>query len=59
MLAWFGTSMVKGFAITLALGIGVSMFSAITITRNLLRIVEPRIRNKWLMGGTNLPPEIK
>ncbi len=51
ILAWFGTSMVKGFAITLALGIGVSMFSAITITRNLLRVVEPRIRNKWLFGG--------
>lgn len=51
ILIWFGTSMVKGFAITLALGIGVSMFSAITITRNLLRLVEPRIKNKWLFNG--------
>lgn len=58
ILAWFGTSLVKGFAITLALGIGVSMFSAIAVTRTFLRAVEPRVKNKWLMGGTNLPPEI-
>ncbi len=51
ILAWFGTSLVKGFAITLALGIAVSMFSAITITRTFLRAVEPKIKNKWLMGG--------
>ena len=59
ILAWFGTSMVKGFAITLALGISVSMFSAIIITRNLLRLIEYRVKNKWLFGGNNLPPEIK
>lgn len=59
ILAWFGTSMVKGFAITLALGIGVSMFSAISITRNLLRLVEQRVKNKWLFGGNNLPPQVK
>lgn len=39
VLIWFGTSLVKGFAITLALGIFVSMFSAITITRTLLRLI--------------------
>lgn len=34
----FGTGPVKGFALTLAIGIIVSMFSAITVTRNLLKM---------------------
>ena len=33
ILFWFGTSLIKGFALTLGLGVIVSMFSAITITR--------------------------
>ncbi len=37
ILYWFGTGSVRGFAITLALGILLSMFTAITLTRNLLR----------------------
>jgi preprotein translocase subunit SecD len=32
----FGASLVKGFAVTLALGVGVSLFTAITVTRVLL-----------------------
>lgn len=35
-----GTGIVRGFALTLAIGIIISMFSAITVTRNLLRIFE-------------------
>ncbi len=35
----FGTGQVRGFAITLAVGIGVSMFTAITVTRTFLRFV--------------------
>jgi len=38
ILFWFGTSFVKGFALTLSLGILVSMFSAIFITKNMLRL---------------------
>ena len=34
----FGTGSIRGFALTLAIGILVSMFSAITITRTLLRV---------------------
>ncbi|PIR74868.1 MAG: protein translocase subunit SecD [Candidatus Magasanikbacteria bacterium CG10_big_fil_rev_8_21_14_0_10_47_10] len=41
LLIWFGSSFVQGFAATLAIGILVSMFSAITITRVLLRFVIP------------------
>ena len=39
MLILFGTSIVKGFAVTLAIGVAVSMFSAITATRALLHLV--------------------
>jgi preprotein translocase subunit SecD len=33
ILFWFGTSLIKGFALTLGMGVIISMFSAITITR--------------------------
>ncbi len=39
ILFWFGTGSVKGFAVALAVGIIVSMFTAIIVTRNLLRVV--------------------
>jgi preprotein translocase subunit SecD len=39
ILAYFGSSIVRGFAITLALGIVVSMFTAITVTRTFLRLL--------------------
>ena len=53
ILIWFSTSIVKGFAITLGLGILVSMFSAIVITRNLLRLFKPEWLEKriWLFGS--------
>ncbi|MDX2085455.1 MAG: protein translocase subunit SecD [Candidatus Melainabacteria bacterium] len=39
-LLWFlGTGAVKGFALTLAIGVAVSMFSAITVTRTFLQIL--------------------
>lgn len=40
ILYYFGTGIVKGFALTLAIGIGMSMFSAIVVTRNLLRVFD-------------------
>ncbi|MBI2617312.1 protein translocase subunit SecD [Candidatus Gottesmanbacteria bacterium] len=39
ILYWFGTGVVRGFAVTLAIGILVSLFSAITVTRTLLRLL--------------------
>lgn len=39
ILYYFGTGIVRGFAITLAVGIAVSFFSAITITRTFLRMI--------------------
>jgi len=40
ILFWFGTSLIKGFALTLGMGVLVSMFSAITITRIFLYTIE-------------------
>lgn len=39
ILYMLGTSVVKGFALTLAIGVLVSMFSAITITKNIMHLV--------------------
>lgn len=42
ILYYFGSGIIRGFALTLAIGILVSMFSAITVTRNLLRVFEKK-----------------
>lgn len=42
----FGASAVKGFAITLAIGVMISMFTAVIITRTLVRIVMGRNAEK-------------
>lgn len=55
ILFWFGSafgaSIVKGFALTLALGVGVSLLSAFMVTRNFLSIVikfiNPARHEKW------------
>jgi preprotein translocase subunit SecD len=39
LLWWLGSGPVKGFALTLAIGVAISMFSAITVTRTILKIV--------------------
>ena len=46
ILFWFGTSLIKGFALVLMIGILVSMFSAITLTRTLLLALGLRQKNK-------------
>ncbi|MEK7609315.1 MAG: protein translocase subunit SecD, partial [Patescibacteria group bacterium] len=38
VLYWFGSSLVRGFALTLIIGIFISMFSAITLTRTFLKV---------------------
>ena len=56
ILFWFGSTfgatIVKGFALTLALGVGISLFTAIVVTRTLLNLVlnyiKPGTENlKW------------
>ncbi len=48
ILYWFGStfgaSIVKGFSLTLALGVGVSLFTAITVTRTFLHVVLDGLR---------------
>lgn len=39
ILYWFGTSIIKGFALTLFVGVLVSMFTAIVLTRHLLKLI--------------------
>ncbi|MBE3068191.1 MAG: protein translocase subunit SecD, partial [Chloroflexi bacterium] len=49
ILFWFGSafgaSVVKGFALTLALGVGVSLFTAIIVTRTFLHLVLDTIKS--------------
>jgi preprotein translocase subunit SecD len=52
ILFYFGTGLVKGFALTLAIGVVVSMFTAITASRNLLHwVLEARqLKTPTLFG---------
>lgn len=53
ILFWFGTSIVKGFALTLGIGVLMSMFSAILVSRLLLRafLGERLLKYHWLLGA--------
>jgi len=55
ILGFVGTGLVKGFAITLAIGVFVSFFSAITITRELinLSLLIPALRQPVFYGVVN------
>ncbi|WP_338823451.1 Protein translocase subunit SecDF [Moorella humiferrea] len=52
VLYFLGSGTVRGFAITLSLGIAASMFTAITLTRFLLHLVigVPAFQRLWLFG---------
>jgi preprotein translocase subunit SecD len=56
ILYWFGqytgATIITGFALTLFVGVAVSLFSAITVTRTLLRTLDDLgvIRSGWLLG---------
>jgi preprotein translocase subunit SecD len=55
ILYFFGSSVIQGFALVLILGVLVSMFSAITVTRTILRLVvaQPWARKARLYGVTD------
>lgn len=61
ILAYFGTSIIRGFAITLALGVIVSMFTAITVTRTFLRLLVGHnwFTHHWLYGVVSMSEEKK
>lgn len=54
LLIGFGSSFVQGFAITLAVGVCISMFTAIVVTRIMLRFVVPWFTEQggWLFLGS-------
>lgn len=45
ILFWLGTSAIKGFALTLGLGVLISMFTAITVSRTFLFAIAPKNTN--------------
>jgi len=48
----FGVSIIQGFALTLGLGVIISLFTAVVVTRTFLRLAAPLFneRNAWLFG---------
>lgn len=52
ILYLLGTGTVKGFALTLAIGVLISMFSAITVTKNLMHLTfgTGELKHPWLFG---------
>jgi protein-export membrane protein SecD/preprotein translocase SecF subunit len=65
ILYWFGdqfqAALVKGFALTLAIGVLISMFSAITVTRTFLKMIvgTPLARNRWLFNAEETRARIR
>jgi protein-export membrane protein SecD len=54
ILFWFGTSLVRGFALTLAIGVLISMLTAISITRTFLLAIgvhHTNRLNRFLFGS--------
>jgi preprotein translocase subunit SecD len=60
ILFYFGTGLVKGFALTLAIGVVVSMFTAITATRTLLHyLLEAKQFKSPVIFGVSVPSKIR
>ena len=61
ILYWFGkytgASLIQGFALTLFIGVAISMFTAITVARTLLRVLlTSRVfHNRWWYGIESTP----
>jgi protein-export membrane protein SecD len=52
ILFWFGTSIIRGFALTLGLGIAVSLFTAVFVTKAMLKAITPDGDKKWFVFGS-------
>lgn len=61
ILFYFGTGSVKGFALTLGIGVGVSFFTAVVVTQMLLHAViqVPALRKRQLLGVEERLPEAR
>ncbi len=52
VLYWFSSSFIRGFALTLSIGVLLSMFTAITVTRSYLKVVlDARWAKKYALFG--------
>ncbi len=61
-LFFLGSGLVKGFALTLAIGVAVSMFTALTCSRSLLLLTVlgvPGVRQKPELFCPNIPQSVK
>ncbi|WP_129671504.1 protein translocase subunit SecD [Candidatus Chloroploca sp. Khr17] len=56
----FGVSIIQGFALTLGLGILLSLFTAVVVTRTLLRLSTPIFRDDraWIFGIDRTKPAV-
>lgn len=61
VLYYFGSGPIRGFAVTLSIGIITSMFTAITLTRYILRSVVrvDALKHNWLYGVREKAKELK
>ena len=61
VLFWFGSGTVKGFALTLAIGVFVSFFTAVIVTQMLLQwaIEFPALRKRRLYGVEERPSDTR
>jgi preprotein translocase subunit SecD len=52
ILFWFGTSVIRGFALVLIIGVLSSMFTAVTVSRTILRLAvrQGGFRKAWMYG---------
>ncbi len=59
ILYWMGTGMIRGFALILALGIFVGLFTAITVSRTFLRILItiPFVTRRFKLFGVKVHEE--
>ena len=59
ILFYLGTGPIKGFAVTLAIGVILSMFSAITVTKFLLRfLISSNFTKNPAFFGVSAPKEV-
>lgn len=58
ILYMFGSPSIKGFAVTLSIGILISMFTAITVTRTFLKLFVGNniLTHPWLFGVSKIKP---
>lgn len=55
LLFWIGSGPVQGFAVTMALGIAISMFTAVSVVHAVMAVWIARRRPEQFIIGTLLP----